>query len=140
MKDISITERILLYIEDNLEKQLSLEKIAQEFNYSKFYIARIFKEHAGVTLYKYIQGRRLDKAAKKLAETKQSIIEIAFESGYASQQAFTQAFRRVYICTPQEYRQIGIFIPKQSRIHIDMNTKMKYIIPLFELTGGRSAA
>ena len=49
MKDVSITERILLYIEDNLEKQLSLERIAKEFNYSKFYIARIFKEHTGIT-------------------------------------------------------------------------------------------
>ncbi len=140
MKDVSITERILLYIEDNLEKQLSLERIAKEFNYSKFYIARIFKEHTGITLHKYIQGRRLDKAAKKLAETKQPIAEIAFEAGYASQQAFTQAFRCVYICTPQEYRQIGIFLPKQNKIHMDINMKIKYIIPLFELTGGRIAA
>ena len=124
MKDVSITERILLYIEDNLEKQLSLERIAKEFNYSKFYIARIFKEHTGITLHKYIQGRRLDKAAKKLAETKQPIAEIAFEAGYASQQAFT----------------IGIFLPKQNKIHMDINMKIKYIIPLFELTGGRIAA
>lgn len=36
MEDMSITKRILLYIEDNLENELSLEKIAKELNYSKF--------------------------------------------------------------------------------------------------------
>lgn len=120
MKDKSITKRILSYIEDNLDKDLSLDKIAQEFNYSKFYIARTFKNDTGITLYKYIQGRRLDEAARKLAETKRPIVEIAFEAGYASQQAFTQAFRLVYIYTPQEYRRAGRFLPKQGRINMCM--------------------
>ncbi len=138
MRNILITKRILLYIEDNLDKELSLEKIAKEFSYSKFYIARTFKDNTGITLYKYIQGRRLDEAARKLAETKQPIVEIAFEAGYGSQQAFTQAFRCAYICTPQEYRRIGNFIPKQNRIYINM--KINYVIPLFKLTGGGIAA
>lgn len=118
MKDRSITKRILLYIEDNLERELSLEKVAEEFGYSKFYTARIFKDHTGMTLYKYIQGRRLNEAARKLAKTNQPIVEIALEAGYGSQQAFTQAFRRMYSRTPQEYRQAGIYIPKQDRIYM----------------------
>lgn len=111
MEDISITKRILLYIEDNMDLKLSLEKIAEDLNYSKFYIARTFKNNTGMTLYKYIRGRRLDEAARKLAETNQPIVEVAFEAGYSSQQAFTQAFRCVYAHTPQEYRRRGIFIP-----------------------------
>lgn len=112
----SITEKILLYIEDNLDKELTLEDIAEEFRYSKFYLARIFKENTGVTLHKYIQGRRLDEAAKELAETKKPIAQIAFQAGYASQQAFTQAFGRAYVCTPQEYRRAGVFTPRQARL------------------------
>ena len=146
MGNILITKRILLYIEDNLEKELSLEKIAKEFSYSKFYIARTFKDNTGITLYKYIQGRRLDEAARKLAETKQPIVEIAFEAGsiahlmedFPETPEFTQAFRCAYICTPQEYRRIGNFIPKQNRIYINM--KINYVIPLFKLTGGGIAA
>ncbi len=136
MRDPSITKRILLYIEDNLDKELSLEKIAKEFNYSKFYIARTFKENTGATLYKYIQGRRLDEAARKLAETDRPIVEIAFEAGYGSQQAFTQAFRCIYACTPQEYRRAGIFISKQGRISMGIESAMF----LFGLKGGRIAA
>lgn len=114
MGNMAVTKRMLSYIEDNLDKELTLEKIAKELSYSKFYLARTFKHNTGITLYKYIQGRRLDEAARKLAESKQPIIEIAFEAGYGSQQAFTQAFRQAYACTPQEYRKNGIFIPASN--------------------------
>jgi len=138
MGDMSITEKILLYIEEHLDKELSLEKIAKELSYSKFYIARIFKDNTGTTLYKYIQGRRLDEAARKLAETKRPIVEIALEAGYSSQQAFTRSFRYAYICTPQQYRKMGVFTPKQGRIH--MSVRRQSVISLFRLMRGRIAA
>ena len=107
MGDMKITKRLLLYIEENLELELTLEKIAKEFNYSKFYLARTFKEDMGCTLYRYIRKRRLDEAARKLVETEKPIVEIAYEAGYDSQQAFTQAFHNEYLYAPQEYRRIG---------------------------------
>lgn len=147
----SMTKRIILYIENNLNKDLSLEKIAKELSYSKFYMARTFKNNTGITLYKYIQGRRLTVAAKKLTETKQPVIEIAFEAGYSSQQAFTKAFHYEYGCTPQKYREIGLFIPKQNKIRMKRfsNTYEKRrlgkfknvnVMVLFKFTGGRIAA
>ena len=56
MKEMSLTERIIRYIEDNLDKDLSLEKIAEELNYSRFYTARTFKEHTGMA-----RSRRLPR-------------------------------------------------------------------------------
>ncbi|MBD5459855.1 MAG: helix-turn-helix domain-containing protein, partial [Lachnospiraceae bacterium] len=81
MADTSITKRILLYVEEHLEKELSLEKIAEELSYSKFYMARIFKENTGMSLHKYIRGRRLDEAARILTETDRPIADIALEAG-----------------------------------------------------------
>lgn len=138
MGNTLITKRILSYIEKNLDKELSLNKIAKALNYSQFYIARTFKENTGVTLYKYIQGRRLDQAARKLAETNQSIVEIALEAGYSSQQAFTKAFRCAYACAPQEYRQAGTFVSKQCRIY--MSVGMKSARLSFRVAGGKIAA
>lgn len=134
MGDTSIAQRILRYIEDNLEKKLSLDQISEEFSYSKYYMARTFKEHTGMTLYKYIQGRRLEEAARKLARTDRPIVDIALEAGYSSQQAFTLAFRCAYACTPQEYRRAGIFTPKQGRISMRMGMRSP------EMAGGRIAA
>ncbi len=114
MSDKGITESVLLYIEKNSDQELTLEKIAGALNYSKYYLARTFKNQTGMTLHKYIQGRRLREAAGKLEETAQPIVEIALEAGYGSQQAFTQAFRRAYGYTPQEYRRRNRFGSGQS--------------------------
>ncbi len=100
----AILNHILSYIEDNLEKEITLDAISNEVCYSKFYVARIFKENMDCTLYKYVQNRRLAEAARKLAETEKPIIEIAFEAHYGSQQAFTKAFQQEYFYTPQSYR------------------------------------
>lgn len=113
-----VTKNILSYIEKHLDNALSLEKIAEELNYSKFYIARVFKEDTGLPLYQYIRSRRLNESARKLVETELPVMEIAFLAGYGSQQAFTQAFHQEYECTPQEYRKKGIFVPRRDRIEM----------------------
>ena len=116
MVNRSVTGKILSYIDAHPDQDLTLERLAEELHYSKFYMARTFKADTGMTLCKYIQGRRLDEAARKLASTKRPIVEIALEAGYGSQQAFTQAFRDTHCCTPQEYRRRGVFTPKQNQI------------------------
>ena len=82
MSDDRIIQKVASYIEQHIEEDLSLDKIAEALNYSKFYIARTFAEETGCTIYKYIQGRRLTLAAKKLVETEEPIIEIAYEAHY----------------------------------------------------------
>ena len=139
MNNNTVVEKIVDYIETHINEDLPLDKIAKELNYSKFYIARTFKSHTGVTIYKYIQGRCLDEAARKLVETDQPIVEIAFEAGYSSQQAFTQAFRHTYTCTPQQYRRVGIFMPKQDRIGRS-GKEILHAAFIFEMTGGRTAS
>ena len=78
MDEITVVEKIVNYIEKHLNEDLSLDKIAKDLNYSKFYIARTFSEKTGGTIYKYIQGRRLTLAAQKLVETQKPIREIAY--------------------------------------------------------------
>ena len=138
MGKASVTEEVLSYIEDHLGQDLSLEEIARELNYSKYYVARAFKENTGMTLHKYIQGRRLSEAARKLAQTRQPILEVAFDAGYSSQQAFTQAFHQEYLCTPQEYRRIGRFVPRQDRIRLGAG-RSTVLYMQFSLKGGIAA-
>lgn len=116
MGEQSIVDKITDYIEKHLTQDLSLDKIATDLNYSKFYIARTFAEKTGTSIYKYIQGRRLTLAAKELVETTKPIIDIAYEAHYNSQQAFTLAFHQLYQCTPQVYRKNGIYYPRQLRM------------------------
>ena len=126
MGDNNIIMKVIDYIEDNLDGTLSLDEVADKAGYSKFHLNRLFSESVGFTIYKYIQTRRLTVAAEKLVNTKMPIIEIAYESNYDSQQSFTLAFRKLYLCTPQRYRIIGIHIPKLNRFTISNNFMMIY--------------
>ena len=52
MSEHAIVDRITDYIEKHLEQDLSLDRIAMDLNYSKFYIARTFAEKTGTSIYK----------------------------------------------------------------------------------------
>lgn len=133
----SVVRLVVAYVEDHLFEEIAIDKIAGELNYSKFYIARVFREHTGSTIYKYIQSRRLTEAARMLVETDMPIVDIAYEVNYQSQQSFTQAFHQVYLCTPQVYRKNRLFYPKQTRLMMcRANRKWQG----FSLQKGRMAA
>ncbi|MDC7286298.1 AraC family transcriptional regulator [Blautia schinkii] len=113
-----IVVKVLNYIEESIEKEISVDKIAKAVGYSKFYLNRIFSECTGITIYKYLQGRRLTIAAERLIKTDEPIMKIAYEAGYDSQQAFSFAFKKLYMYPPKIYRSIGVFVPKQNRIFL----------------------
>lgn len=138
MNNNAVVKKIVDYIETHIDEDLSLDKIADALRYSKFYIARIFTEETKCTVYKYIQGRRLTLAAQKPVETEQSIVKIAYEAHYDSQQAFTLAFKQLYGYTPKIYRDNSVFNPKQSRI--SMMSSLNGYSFMYYLAGGKLAA
>lgn len=102
-----IVKSITAYIEEQLTHEnaaLSLDEVANKMGYSKFYLNRVFQEETRMTIHRYISERRLSEAARKLVYTDKPIVEIAYETGYQSQQAFTDAFGSRYLCTPLKYR------------------------------------
>jgi len=117
--ELETIKKVVEYIEENLNNELSLDKIAKKSGYSKFHLHRIFSKIVGETIHKYIQKRRLTEAARKLVYTDESIIDIALISGYESQQAFTLAFKKMYKSSPQIYRIKRSFKPKQLSINIE---------------------
>lgn len=113
-----VIKKVVDYIEENLEEEINLDKIAKNAGYSKFYLNRVFTEQTGLTIHKYLKNRRLSAAAEKLVRTDKTITQIAFEAGYDSQQAFSFAFKQVYRYPPKGYRNMGIFAPGQDRISL----------------------
>lgn len=111
-----VVQKIIDYIEKNLEEDLNLDTISKDIGYSKFYLNRVFTEYTGITIHRYLQNRRLAVAAEKLAGSDKPILQIAYEAGYDSQQSFSYAFKRVYLYSPKKYRERGILIPGQDRI------------------------
>ncbi len=99
---------VIDYIEDNLPEDLTVEKLCTSSGYSQVHLQRIFYYSTGQTIGQYIKGRRLSRAAEALSQTTVSILEIAMQWGYESQEAFTRAFKSMYHLTPGKYRRLGL--------------------------------
>jgi AraC-like DNA-binding protein/GNAT superfamily N-acetyltransferase len=96
-------QRSFIYIEKNLNGDLSVEALARFNGYSKFHFCRIFHDCTGISVMTYIRQRRFINAAAALKDGK-PIIEIAMDYGFSSQGGFNKAFKKLYGFSPGEYR------------------------------------
>lgn len=93
------------WIELNLDKPLSVNRVARKAGYSQWHLQRVFRAVTGQKLASYIRHRRLAKCAIALRLTSQSVLDIALKYRFDSQQSFTRAFRHQFSVPPGKYRQ-----------------------------------
>ncbi len=98
--------KILIYIEQNIDEELSMEQLAKLAHYSIFHFHRIFQAITKESLHQYIKRLRVEKAAGKLRYTNQSITDIALDTNYETPSAFTKAFKQSMGTSPKKYRDI----------------------------------
>lgn len=100
-------QRSLEYIEMHLQSDLGIPEIETTASEAAFSI-RSFQDYfwkvTGFTFREYVKKRRLSLAADKLLVNKKKIVEIAFEAGYQSHEAFSRAFQKEYNVSPQQFR------------------------------------
>lgn len=96
--------KVLIYIEDHIEEEISIEELSKVACHSPFHFHRIFHMVVGETVYKYLRRLRLEKAAMKLRYTEQSITIIAIDANYDTPSAFTRAFKQSIGHSPRNYR------------------------------------
>lgn len=94
--------QILLYINENLTEDLSLEHLASHFYISKYYLSRQFKQFTGLTLYQYIMKKRLI-VSRNLLRSGSSVMEACFQCGFGDYSNFLKAFKREFWKTPSNY-------------------------------------
>lgn len=98
------TIKVLIYIEENLDEELTLEHLAELACYSPSHFHRVFQGIVGETVHSYIKRLRLEKAAGKLKYTEQSVTHIALDASYGTPSSFTKAFKKTTGLAPQKYR------------------------------------
>ena len=104
--------RVLVHIQDNIERPLSLAPLAAVANFSPFHFHRIFSAYMGESLHEHIRRVRLEKAAQKLAFSAGPITEIALAAGYETPAAFTKAFKRFFGKNPTEFTKLKSYNPQ----------------------------
>ena len=101
MYDPKVNE-IILYINQNLNTDLSLEALSARFFTSKYHLLREFKKHTGYTLHNYIHQKRLI-AAKSHLKAGIRVTDVCQMCGFGDYSNFIRSFRKAYNISPKKY-------------------------------------
>ena len=96
--------RVTEYIQQHLDKDLTLVELAALVYMSPYHFARLFKGSTGVPPHRFVVRQRIARASAFLAAPELSIAEISRRVGFRTPSHFTTAFRRVTGITPKRYR------------------------------------
>lgn len=95
----------LAFIEQNYQRDISIEEMAAFCGLNRSYFGKIFRNTMGEPPQAFLLHYRMARAAQLLKESKLPISEISPQVGYANQLHFSRAFKGVYGVSPREYRQ-----------------------------------
>ncbi len=99
--------RVLTYIHDNPDGDLSLDQLADVAAMSRFHWHRVFHAMTGETCAQVVRRMRLHRAAGRLVREQTAVDEIAQNCGYPNPRSFAQAFRASYGVSPIAFRKAG---------------------------------
>lgn len=112
---------VMDYIEEHLNKKLTLHKAAELVSYSPYHFHRLFKAVTGENLNDYVKRIRLERTLPKILFHDQSLSEIAIDCGFSSIGDFSRAFKKYFGKNASEFREQG---NRQNRKICEMDRKI----------------
>lgn len=94
------------YIDNNIDKDISVNAIAESIGINRSYLTRIFKEILNITPQEYIKQFRINRGALLLQNPNIKITVVARSVGYSDSMTFSKLFKAYKGMTPSEYRQM----------------------------------
>jgi len=99
-------KRVLDFIESNLARDMSLDRLAAEACLSPYHFSRLFQQATGASPHRYVTSRRVQAAQKMLLSTACPLVQIAIDTGFGCQANFTRVFRKMTGMSPGKYREL----------------------------------
>lgn len=102
IKKSNLIDKMIEYINNNIEDDITIDKLSEHFYLSKFHLSREFKKHTGTTIHRYIVQKKLIEA-KELIIKDTPIIEVYKQCGFGDYSNFFRAFKNEYGVTPKQF-------------------------------------
>jgi AraC family transcriptional regulator len=94
------------YIDRHLDEELSVERLSEVANFSRFHFHRQFSDYTGITVARYVQLMRLRRASYRLVFNPEArITDIALEAAFENPESFSRAFKNTFGQTPSRFRE-----------------------------------
>ena len=103
-------QKAINYIEDNLEKELSVKSISKNVNISKSVLYKKFHQNFKCTVAQYINIKRVEKSTELLLKTDLSMEEISQRVGFTSASYYSRIFKKIKGTTPLKYKRQENFL------------------------------
>lgn len=97
-------EKAIEYISSNIQNKTTVSDVADYLNIDRSYLSRVFNEHMGISIKKYIYNYHMNIAKNMLTYSNMSIKEVASSIGYDDPLDFTKAFHRTFGVSPTKWR------------------------------------
>jgi AraC family transcriptional regulator len=104
MVDADAITPLLIGLQTHPERDVSLVSLAREAGYSPSHFHRLFTETIGETPKAHVGRVRLERAALKIAVSRDTILDIALSVGFRNHETFTRAFKRAFGMPPSAFR------------------------------------
>ena len=98
------TDKALTYIYENLCEKITLKNLAEYLGIMEQYCSKYFKRNLGMKFLEFVNATRITYAQRLLLYTEDSVIDIAYKTGYSSIQSFNRNFKTVTGVPPREFR------------------------------------
>ena len=95
---------ILNYIDNNLYKKITISEISRIFYFNKDYIMRLFKREIGMTIFEYINSKKIYLSLPTYKEKEYTILRIAIRHGFESQEYYSEIFKKIMGVKPYAYK------------------------------------
>ena len=99
------------------DEAVTLRFLSRKLGYSEFHTTRKFKEISGMQFRDYLRQRKLAFALREVRDSERSLLDIAFDYGFSSHEAFTRAFKTTYGIAPSEYRKKPMPVILRTKIN-----------------------
>lgn len=98
-------DKIMLFLHENYQQQVSLSELASLINMSEASLTRFLRKWTGKTFIDNLNDIRISEAACRLIDTSDTIAEICYECGFNNLSNFNRAFKRRKESTPTQFRE-----------------------------------
>ncbi|MDO4829856.1 MAG: helix-turn-helix domain-containing protein [Clostridia bacterium] len=103
-RDFSYAKTAIAYINENFKHEIPLDEISSIVNLSPSYFSKYFKSVTHVSFSEYLANLRLENAVEDMLTKGSTVSQAAFENGFANVKSFITQCKKVYDCTPAQYK------------------------------------